>query len=174
MIPMQRKELHMKKWILMSMVLVLVLSLLACTAEPPIAAFEAYRANGATVELGAEAAPILDALGACRASAATNSCYGDGYDVVYEYESFRVQTYSLNGVEYILSVTVFDDTNPQNATTAEGISIGATKASVIETYGTPDGEDSFKLVYINEAIKTNLQFSISDGIVTKIDYLKAE
>ena len=171
-----RKETIMKTWICLLLSVLFVLSLASCETSPDVtdAAFEAYKANGVSVPLDAEAKSLLEALGTPRATAETNSCYGDGKDKVYEYASFRVETYTVKNVEYILSVTVFDDSSLANAQTTEGVALGAAKEDVTAVYGTPTLEDSFKLVYVNLALKTKLQFSISNGRVTKIEYLRSE
>ncbi len=164
----------MKKIICLLLTALTLFALVACEGGETESVFDSYSANGATVSLGAEAAPILAALGDYRATAETNSCYGDGKDRVYEYPSFRVQTYSMQGKEYILSVTVFDDSDPANAKTAEGIKLGDTRDAVVAAYGEAETEDSFKLVYQNATIKTKLQISLTNGIVNKIEYLIAE
>lgn len=166
----------MKKLICLLLSVLFLLALPSCdnTTLSNETNFSAYRANGVSVLLDAEASAILPVLGTPKATAETNSCYGDGKDKVYEYASFRVETYTVKNVEYILSVTVFDDSDLANAKTVEGIAIGATREDVVATYGTPETEDSFKLVYVNSKIKTKLQFSLSGGTVTKIEYLKSE
>ena len=164
----------MKRIICLLLIAMTLLALVACEGGDTAPAFDAYTANGVKISVREEAAPILEALGAYRATAETNSCYGDGKDRVYEYASFRVQTYSMQGKEYILSVTVFDDSDPTNAKTAEGIKLGDTRDAVVAVYGEPSAEDSFKLVYKNTESKTVLQISLSNGIVNKIEYLIAE
>ena len=166
----------MKKLICLLLSVLFLLALASCGEASPTedTSFAAYRANGVSVLLDAEASALLAALGTPKATAETNSCYGDGKDKVYEYASFRVETYTVKNVEYILSVTVFDDSDLASAKTVEGIAIGATREDVVATYGTPETEDSFKLVYVNSKIKTKLQFSLSGGTVTKIEYLKSE
>ena len=171
-----RKDQTMKKLICLLLSVLFLLALASCDSTVPTneTDFSSYRANGVSVPLDAEAAAILASLGTPKATAETNSCYGDGKDKVYEYASFRVETYTVKNLEYILSVTVFDDSNLSNAKTVEGIALGATRDAVIATYGTPETEDSFKLVYVNSTLKTKLQLSLSNGIVTKIEYLKSE
>ena len=113
----------------------------------------------------------MAALGEPRAFAETNSCYGDGKDKVYEYQSFKVTTYSMGGKDYVLAVEIFDDADATLAT-PEGIGVGASRDAVIKAYGESNDASDTKLVYTNGGVK--LRFLLTDGRVTSIKYLKAE
>ena len=88
-----------------------LLVLAACETDTPDASakFAPFSVEGVTVTVGEEAAPILERLGTPVSSAETAGCYGDGKDKVYQYRSYKVFTYSMGGVDYILSVELFDD-----------------------------------------------------------------
>ena len=166
----------MKKLICLLLSTLFLFALVACdnTAGLNETDFSSYRANGVSVPLDAEAKPILEALGPYLQRDPTDSCYGNGPDVAYDYPSFRLQTYTVDGVEYLLSIHIYNDSDLSIAKTSEGLVLGAKKEDVLQMYGTPEIEDSFKLVYVNSTLKTKLQFSLSNGIVTKIEYLKSE
>ncbi len=166
----------MKKLICTMLAVLMLLSLLACEKEPTEnegASFSAFSVGGVTVSLDAEAEPILSALGAPIASAETNSCFGDGKDKIYEYTSFKVQTYSSGGKDYILSVEIYNDADA-NIATPEGVRVGSSADDVIAKLGEPSSRGEGQMVYLNAAAKTKLQILTRDGAVTNIQYLRTE
>lgn len=164
----------MKRIVCLLTVILLVSALVACKApEESGINFASLSLKGTVVAPDAEAGPVLAALGAYRDSAETPSCYGDGKDRVYEYTSFKVKTYSKAGKEYILAVDIFSDAD-EAAVTPEGIRVGASRDDVIATYGEATEADDFKLVYLHTDGNTKLQFSLRNGAVTNVMYLKAD
>ena len=163
----------MKKTLFLLLLLAVLLLTVACEDTPTQsqAVYAPFSVHGVTVAPDAEAAPILAALGEPQAFAETNSCYGDGKDKVYEYPSFKVQTYSMGGIDYILSVEIHSDVDTAVAT-AEGIRIGSTADAVLQTYGTAQTQTETQILYTDAAAKTKLQFLLRNGIVTNIQYLK--
>ena len=63
-----------------------------------------------TIALGAEAAPVLQALGTPEKTFEQDSCAYQGKDKVYTYKGFEVSTYPVNGKECIASVYFLDNT----------------------------------------------------------------
>ncbi len=166
----------MKKLICTMLAALMLLTLLACEKEPTEnggASFSSFCVGGVTVALDAEATPILAALGDPIASAETNSCFGDGKDKVYEYTSYKVQTYSSGGKDYILSVEIYNDADATIAT-PEGLRIGSSEDDVVAKLGEPNSRGVGQMVYLNAATKTKLQILTRDGAVTNIQYLKTE
>ena len=164
----------MKKLICVLLSILALLLLLSCEEQPPETAgtdFLSFAARGVDIPLDAEAAPILALLGTPIASAETNSCYGDGKDKIYEYVSFKVQTYSAGGKDYILSVEINSDADAEVAT-PEGVRVGSTAEEAIAKLGEPSERTDTLLVYFNGTTKTKLQIMLRDGIVTNIQYLK--
>lgn len=157
--------------------LLAVLSLaLLCACEDSTAksaGFAPFSVKGVTVSLDAEAAPIIASLGTPTSSAETGSCYGDGKDKIYQYTSYKIQTYSSVGKEYILSVEIYDDANATLAT-PEGAKIGMTVEEVLAKQGTPTTQTAEMIVYTDSNHSTKLQFRFADGKVNCIQYLKAE
>lgn len=166
----------MKKLICTLLAVLMLLSMLACEKEPTEnggASFFAFTVGGVTVSLDAEAEPILSVLGEPLTSAETNSCYGDGKDKVYQYTSFKVQTYSSGGKDYILSVEIYNDADASIAT-PEGVRVGSSESDVIAKLGEPSSRGEGQMVYLNMAAKTKLQILLRDGAVTNVQYLKTE
>ena len=164
----------MKKILCVLLTLAALCALCACEpTDKESAAFASFAYHGAEVAIDADAEAVLAGLGAYDAFAETNSCYGDGKDKVYQYASFKVMTYSVQGKDYVLSVEIFNDTD-ECACTAEGICIGASAADVIATYGDAKEQSDTSIIYVNTATKTRLQFLLRDGRVSNIQYLKSE
>ena len=164
----------MKKIFCLLLALIAVCALASCEdTKGGTPEFAAFSYNGVTIALDAEAEPIISGLGTYVSFAETNSCYGDGTDKVYEYTSFQVHTYTVKGVEYILSVSIFSDSD-EAVVTPEGIRIGDSADDVIAKYGAAQTEDATKLVYNDTQTKTRLQFLLRNGAVTNIQYLKTE
>lgn len=164
----------MKKLICILLTVLALLATVACEKEPPVTeSFSAFTVNGVTVALDAEASSIIAALGTPIASAETNSCFGDGKDKVYEYTSFKVQTYSSKGTDYILSVEIYNDAD-ETVATPEGVRVGSSAEDVIAKLGEPSSQNDGQIVYLNASAKTKLQILLRDGAVTNIQYLKTE
>ncbi len=166
----------MKKLICILLTVLALFAAVACEKEPPAdetSSFSNFAVNGVTVALDAEASPIIAALGTPIASAETNSCFGDGKDKVYEYTSFKVQTYSSKGTDYILSVEIHNDAD-ETVATPEGVRVGSSADDVISKLGEPSSQNDGQIVYLNATAKTKLQILLRDGAVTNIQYLKTE
>ena len=120
--------------------------------------------NGTGITLGAEAAPIIDALGEPRSYTEEPSCAFDGMDRTYYYGSFYLSTYSMDGKEFVYSFWFADD----SVATEEGVRIGNTQADVEFAYGT----DCFNgtNTYTQSAGNSKLTIILTDGFVTSIQY----
>ena len=160
----------MKKILTLLLILVLVLATVACTKEaeqPSDAPFAQMTVNGTEIAIDAQAAAVLAALGKESAYEESPSCAFEGMDKLYSYSGYRVKTYSQNGVDYIYSVELMDD----SLTTPEGLSIGADASKVTELYGTPAQQNDSGMQFVHE--NTTLQVLLRDGVVTNIQYLKS-
>ncbi len=156
----------MKQTLSLLLALLMLLAFCACTPEPPAAKPYGATINGVNIELDAEANPLLLRLGTHSTYDQSPTCAFEGYDKVYGYGSFEVETYTLGGIDYIRAVHLLDDTQA----TRKGISVGATVEAVKEAYGDPSRETSLGLMYTSE--ETVLEFLIRDGKVTNINYRK--
>ena len=159
----------MKKTVCLLMVLLMLAVAVSCETEPvENVRFTAISINGVTVTLDAKAEPILSSFGNALNYSESPSCAFEGMDKIYAYNGFRVETYTLKGVDYIRKVELIDDTYA----TPEGSRIGDSAESVIEKHGDATLQNDTQIVY--EAQNGKLQFLIRDGKVTNIQYLKAE
>ena len=119
------------------------------------------------IEIGAQAEPILKALGDPQSSYEAPSCALDGMDVVYTYPGFEVLTYVMDGEAKISGVVLRDDT----VETAEGVCIGPSKADVQAAYGSiEEGAASLRMTKGN----CELLVILTDDAVSSIQYLMAD
>jgi len=125
-----------------------------------------FESDGTKVVMNAEAADIIKALGEEKDYFEAESCAFKGIDKTYTYSGFRLYTYPVDEVDYVLSVDFMDD----SVSTTEGISIGNTKEKVIEVYGEDYEKSGSGIVYTKG--KSQLKFILddSDG-VSSIEYL---
>lgn len=123
-----------------------------------------FEANDSYVIMNAEADPTIESLGDGYDYFESESCAYQGLDKVYTYNSFIVRTYPKDGVDYISSVELRDDT----LATAEGVCIGMTQQEVLDIYGDPDVETSGGYEY--QKGDSVLSFIIEDGKVASIMY----
>ena len=158
----------MKKIICIALVVITLFCCAACGEDAPEAKSYVFKSGNVSVAIDDEAAGILTALGEWHNYSESPSCAFNGLDKVYVYAGFRIQTYPLNGKDYIYSVELTDD----SVTTPEGITIGTDSDQVKAAYGTPTEESATLLLYKGDGV--NLQFILRDGKVTNIQYLRAE
>lgn len=132
-------------------------------AETASAKGYAFVAGGVTVEVDADMAPILQALGEPSSYFEAASCAFEGLDKIYTYSSFEIDTYPAQDKDLVAAVILKDD----SVTTAEGICIGDSLEKLQETYG--DGiQESGMLVYEKDDMK--LCFILQDDSIISIEY----
>ena len=160
----------MKKLICIILALTALMALTACDGEEPDAAEAKYVfvANGVEIRIDAPADTVLPALGEPKSYDESPSCAFEGLDKVYVYAGFKIQTYPLNGKDYIYSVSLTDD----SVATPESVAVGAGKDQVTAAYGTPTTQSDTEMVYRDTQSKMHLQFLLRDGKVTNIQYAK--
>lgn len=154
----------MKRISLILLAAVMLLSFVGCGADNPDSQEEnfSFTYNGTQITLGAEAAPIIDALGEPRSYTEEPSCAFDGMDKTYYYGSFYFSTYPLNDKDFVYSFWFVDD----SVATEDGVRIGNTQADVELAYGV----DCFNgtNTYTQSAGKSKLTIILIDGLVTSI------
>ncbi|MBQ7335469.1 MAG: hypothetical protein IJW92_03215 [Clostridia bacterium] len=161
-----------KKWLCGFFCVAILLAMVACDSgeNSDHAKDYLFSHNGITVAINAEAEPILTALGTPNAYDESPSCAFEGLDKVYSYAGFRIQTYPLNGKDYIYMVYIEDDSV---ALTQEGIRVGDSRATVIEAYGEADTATSTALIYRGKGM--TLEFLLTaNGTVSTIKYVRTE
>ena len=156
----------MKRISLFLLAAIMLLSLVGCgsTDIDPQEENLSFTYNGTKITLGAEAAPIIDALGEPRSYTEAPSCAFEGMDKTYYYGSFYISTYPLDGKDYIYNLWFADD----GVATEEGIRIGSTQSQVEDAYGKEcfNGTNSF----VMPKGQSKLVILIEDGKVSSIRY----
>lgn len=121
--------------------------------------------NGAKVELNTPIDDMLAALGQANEVSSQLSCHGEGEDKTYSYNGFTVNSYPLNGKDYVMEVVV----NEAGIPTSKGVAVGDPVSKVTEAYG-----NNYKAVGVYYSFdagnKKSLQFLIENDTVTEIDY----
>ena len=121
--------------------------------------------NGAKVELNTPIDDMLAALGQANEVSSQLSCHGEGEDKTYSYNGFTVNSYPLNGKDYVMEVVV----NEAGIPTSKGVAVGDPVSKVTEAYG-----NNYKAVGVyysyDAGNKKSLQFLIENDTVTEIDY----
>lgn len=87
--------------------------------------------QGVPITPGAEAAPILEALGAPKGYTESASCAFEGLDKTYDYGSFCLTTCTVEGKDYICTLWLVDTL----ISTPEGLHIGTTWAEAEQILG---------------------------------------
>lgn len=122
-----------------------------------------YVHDGVVVEIDADAALAVEQLGEPLSYFEAPSCAFEGIDKIYTYSSFEIETYPMEGKDFISMVTFKDD----SITTPEGVGIGDTVDKVKEVYGDCT-EEGGMLVYEKDNMK--LCFIVKDGSVASVEY----
>ncbi|MCQ2515562.1 MAG: hypothetical protein MJ094_01705 [Saccharofermentans sp.] len=89
------------------------------------------RYNGMEIHMNQPSDEVISALGDDYSYFEAPSCAYEGMDRIYTYSSIAVYCYTMDGVDYISSVQLRDDT----VATVEGIRVGDSSDSVYATYG---------------------------------------
>lgn len=120
--------------------------------------------NGTTIEMDADAAPVLEKLGDPVSYFEATSCAFEGLDKMYTYNGFELDTYPKGDKDYVSTVILKDD----SVTTAEGICIGDSREKLLQAY--PDGgtEENGMITYEKNGMK--LCFIIKEDAVASIEY----
>lgn len=119
--------------------------------------------NNVTVEVDAEAAPIVEALGEPVSYFEAASCAFEGLDKIYTYNSFEIDTYPSQDRDLVSAVILKDD----SIATAEGVCIGDSLEKLQEVYGEATLENGM-LIYAKDGMK--LCFIMQDDSVISIEY----
>lgn len=124
----------------------------------------AFVYNDVAIEIDAPAGPVLDRLGEANSYFEAPSCAFNGIDKIYTYTSFELDTYPLDGEDFISSVLFKDD----SIATAEGIGIGDPVEKLAEAYGEDSIEENGMTVYCKDGMK--LCFLIEEDCISSIEY----
>ena len=156
----------MKSWILMIAILTMMLMTGCSSVEPQVTEPEkelVFLYNGTEIAMGAEAAPILEALGEPKSCTEAPSCLFEGVDKTYYYGSFYLLTSPAPDGERIYKLWFAEDC----VETPEGIAIGDEAAEVAQTYEVETcGE-----IYFYDRGDTRLNIITEKGVVTSVQYI---
>lgn len=156
----------MKRISIILLAAVMLLSFVGCGADNSDLQEENFffTYNGTKITLGAEVAPIIDALGEPKSYTEEPSCAFDGMDKTYYYGSFYLSTYPLDGKDYVYNLWFADD----GVATEESIRIGNSESQVEEAYG----EDCFNGTncYSLTRGQSRLTVLIENNMVSSVRY----
>ena len=125
----------------------------------------AFKTGDTVISMGAEAAPILKALGKAKSTFEQDSCAYQGKSRIYTYE--KLGTSTASGKECVESVYISGGSG--TAATQEGVQTGSKKEDVIKAYGKDYKEDFGTLRYTLG--NCQLSFYMTNGAVDAIDYV---
>lgn len=134
------------------------------TQEETSAKGYVFKQQEVVIEVDAKAAPVVEALGEPVSYFEAASCAFEGLDKMYTYNSFELDTYPVDGEDYVSAVIFKDD----SITTAEGVAIGDSRARMEEVYGTESEAQGSMVVYHKDGMK--LCFILDGDTITSIEY----
>ncbi|MDR0859026.1 MAG: hypothetical protein LBN97_08350 [Oscillospiraceae bacterium] len=132
------------------------------SAVPGEAGFE-FIYKGNAIVLGSKADDFIAKAGAPKDVFEAPSCAFEGIDKILYYPGFIINTYPIDGTDYILSVVLGDD----SLTTPEGVYLGMGADEIPDVYG-PVSEKENALIYKKGG--TTLTFITENGAVADITY----
>lgn len=127
-----------------------------------------FEAKGVAIRMGQPADQYVTALGDPTDKFEAPSCAFEGIDRIYYYSGFELYTFPKDGVDYVLSVSLTDD----SVTTDKGIYLGCTLDDVTAAYTTNYTQNAEEYTYLLG--DTKLSFILENGVVASITYRFAE
>ena len=123
-----------------------------------------FEYNGTTIAMNEKAESILEDLGESIDYFEAESCAFEGLDKIYTYSGFELNTYEIDGVDYVASVLLLDD----SVSTKEGIYLYSNLNDVLSTYGNNYTKNLGMYTY--ELNKSKISFLVEDDEVVSIEY----
>ena len=123
-----------------------------------------FVSEGVTIEVDGEAQAYVDGMSEPVSVYESPSCAFGDLDKIHTYSGFEMDTYSMEGVDYVSAIIFLDD----SVSTVEGVAIGATVEDVKAAYGEPTTEESTIFTYEKDEMK--LCFLIKDNSVVSVEY----
>ncbi len=156
----------MKKIGTLLLAAVILLGLAGCASTEPDPEREgfSFTYNGVQIMPGADAAPVIAALGGPKSYTEEPSCAFEGVDKTYYYGSFYLSTCPMDGKDCVYSLWFVDD----SIATGEGIRIGSSQTEVEAACGAGcfDGNNA----YIQNRGNSRLTVILTDGAVSSVRY----
>ena len=126
-----------------------------------------FKKGDTVISMGAEAAPVLTALGTAKDTFEQDSCAYQGKSRIYTYDNFELGTSTASGKECVESIYIAGTSG--TAATQEGVQTGSKKEDVIKAYGKDYKEDFGTLRYTLG--NCQLSFYMTNGAVDAIEYV---
>lgn len=162
--------MKMRKWLKRVAAVVMAMVLIMAEAGASQAASKGYvfSYKGVSVTMNGNATKLLKKAGTPIKKKESKSCAYKGLDRVYQYKDITVATYSntKTGKQYVNGIKF----RTNKVATKEGIRLGSSLNDVLKKYGRKNGTENFG-VYTFKKGKCKLQFEITDGKVTTIQYV---
>lgn len=123
-----------------------------------------FETQGVKFAMNDKAADIIKTLGTTETKKIP-SCAHQGEDTVYYYDAYgyELETYTVNGEEYISCVWFSSDA----VKTPEGLAIGDSEQTIESLYGKKQSDAA---AYIYKDANTMLTIMAKDGVVSSIQY----
>ena len=123
-----------------------------------------FRVNGVTIRMGEPVIPVLEALGEPLDRFEAPSCAFDGIDRIFFYRGFELFTYPVGDEDFILSVSLTDD----SVTTTAGVYLGMTYEDMTAAHGEDYVQNLGQYTYTQG--QASLSFIIENDEITAIIY----
>ena len=120
--------------------------------------------DGMEIKIDMPAKEVLEQLGEYKTYFEAQSCAIDSMIRTYGYGNFEIDTYELDGTEYISSIFFKDDT----VMTKEGAFLFMSRDRLFYLYGEDCVEEAGMMVFYKDKMK--LKFLISNDEVISIQY----
>lgn len=154
------------RWISCLVVLTLVAVLAGGVKTGAASKGYVFKYKGVSVKMKGSAAKIIKKAGKPLKKKESKSCAYKGLDRVYQYKDFILATYSKSkkGKQYVNGIKF----RTKKVKTKKGIRLGSSLNKVIAKYGQKKSKFG---VYTYKKGKSKLQFEVTNGKVTAIQYV---
>ena len=125
----------------------------------------AFTHKGFAIVPGDFIGDVLEAIGEPMKTFEAPSCAFEGIDRIFYYNGFIISTFPKGGEDYILAVTLMDD----SVETDEGIYLGMSAAQIEAAYGEGKWNELGNLVSYSSG-EVRLAFLLDNGAIVDITY----
>lgn len=123
-----------------------------------------FESNGVKIYMDGKLSDIEEALGEPKGYFEQPSCAVDGVAKIFTFSGYELETYEIEGVDYVAYVVLMDDT----VATPEGVDLSMTKADVLRVYGDEYEESENLMVYKRGSMA--LRFIFEGDNIISIEY----
>jgi hypothetical protein len=133
-------------------------------ALKPVIGGYVFSHNGTDVALGGLASDFIESAGEPDKIFEAPSCAFVGVDKILYYPGFTVNTFPVDGIDYILAVVFTDD----SVATPEGVCLGMTRSDVVSAYGVPSEKEENGATYVKDGM--SLRFVFENEVAVGLKY----